>query len=136
MAEEKLSEHFSRRELACRCCGRCEIDPRLVAALEDLRRLAGRPVVVTSAYRCPERNRRVGGARNSLHVQGRAADVRIPGLSVREMFALADRVEAFHQGGIGVYPDEVFIHVDVRGKKARWARMDGRYVGLEEVGLA
>jgi len=50
--------------------------------------------------------------------------------------ALAGQVEAFHQGGIGVYPDEVFIHVDVRGKKDRWVRVDGRYVGVEEVGLA
>jgi len=122
--------------MACRCgCGQCEIDPRLLAALEELRSLAGRPVIVTSGYRCPEHNRKKGGTSNSLHLSGRAADVRITGLSIREMLDLAVQVADFRHGGIGVYPDDGVIHVDVRGKKARWARVKGRYVGLEE-GLA
>jgi len=93
-------------------------------------------VIATSANCYPERNHRVGGGRNRLHVQGRAADVLIPGLSVWKMFALAERVPTFSKGGIDVNPYEVFIHVDFRGKKARWARVDGRYVGFEQVGLA
>jgi len=128
-----LSEHFYRSEFTCRCgCDRCEIDPRLLAGLEELRSLAGRPVVITSGFRCPAHNRKKKGASNSLHLSGRAADVRIPGLSIREMLDLAVQVADFRHGGIGVYPAEGIIHVDVRGKKARWARVKGRYVGLEE----
>ena len=131
-----LSPHFNRKELSCRCCGRLEYEPRLLDALEKLRELAGRPVIVTSGFRCPEHNRRVGGKPNSLHTRGLAADVRILGQSVRKMYELARQIETFDQGGIGVYPDEVFIHVDARPNPGRWARVNGHYVGLDAVGLA
>ena len=131
-----LSPHFNRRELACRCgCGQIAVNQILISALEELRRLAGGPVIVTSGYRCPKHNALMGGAKNSLHVQGKAADVQIPGLTVKEMYELACQVEGFKKGGLGVYP-EGFIHVDVRDEPGRWARVNGHYVGLDAVGLA
>lgn len=49
---------------------------RLVAnVLDPLREVWGKPIVVTSGYRCPELNKAVGGARNSHHMQGMAADI-------------------------------------------------------------
>lgn len=49
---------------------------RLVAnVLDPLREAWGKPVVVTSGYRCPELNKAVGGAKNSHHMQGMAADI-------------------------------------------------------------
>ena len=49
---------------------------RLVAnVLDPLREAWGKPIVVTSGYRCPELNKAVGGARNSHHMQGMAADI-------------------------------------------------------------
>ena len=52
------------------------------------------------------------------------------------MYELARQVETFDQGGIGVYPDEVFIHIDIRDAPGRWARLNGHSVGLDAVGLA
>ena len=43
--------------------------------LEPLRQHFGQPIVINSGYRCPALNRAVGGARNSYHLQGRAADI-------------------------------------------------------------
>jgi hypothetical protein len=60
-----LSPHFSRKEFACRCCGRLQLDPRLLEALEALRRLAGTPVIIHAGYRCPGHNLEVGGVPNS-----------------------------------------------------------------------
>lgn len=43
--------------------------------LEPLRQHFGKPISINSGYRCPELNRAVGGARNSYHMKGRAADI-------------------------------------------------------------
>jgi hypothetical protein len=48
------------------------------------------------------------------------------------MYELATRVRQFADGGIGVY-DGDFLHVDVRGHRARWARVGGAYVGIEQL---
>ena len=125
-----LSKNFSRHEFACRCCDRAEINQRLVDALQELRDLAGLPVRVTSGYRCSEHNRAIGGATRSQHLLGTAADIVVIGMTPAEMYRLAEDIEAFHNGGIGVYPDKGFIHVDVRDGRARWGQLDGKYVAL------
>lgn len=75
------SAHFRFAEFRCRCGGAlpgCQlilVDRQLLVGLESYRQAVGRGVDVVSGYRCPERNRRVGGARSSQHLHGRAADV-------------------------------------------------------------
>ena len=125
-----LSAHFSREELQCRCCGELKINSRLVEGLEALRELAGVLVVVHAGYRCARHNAEVGGVPHSEHTLGLAADVHLPDMSLQQMYELASSVAQFAEGGIGVY-DENFLHVDVRGHRARWARVKGRYVGIE-----
>ncbi len=135
-----LSEHFSTSEMCCPHCQRCSVSGRLIVALEQLRSLAGLPVVVHDACRCPVHNREVGGAENSEHLfypasDGKpakeciAADVSIPGLRLQQQYELAERVPDFHNGGIGVY-DSNFVHVDVRDGRARWSRKNGVYLAL------
>ena len=128
-----LSRNFSEHEFHCRCgCGRAEINPRLVEALQELRDLAARPVRITSGYRCPDHNRAKGGKSRSQHLLGNAVDLAIDGLTLIEMFCLADKVAAFRNGGLGIYPNNGFIHVDVRDDYARWGRFDGTYVSLAQ----
>ncbi len=127
-----LSPHFTRQELACHHCGNLVLRPELLAGLETLRLRAGAPVIVQDGYRCPEHNLQVGGVRDSQHCLGMAADVVICGCSLQNMFDLATSVPEFARGGIGVY-DGGFIHVDVRSTAARWARVKGQYVGIEQL---
>ena len=124
-----LSKHFSRTELSCRCCGRLEIDSRLLSGLEALRERAGVPVVVHAGYRCPRHNAEVGGVLLSEHLAGLAADISVSGFSLQRMYELALEIPQFAAGGIGVY-DGDFLHVDVRERQARWARVSGRYVSI------
>jgi uncharacterized protein YcbK (DUF882 family) len=125
-----LSLHFSRSELACHHCGRLVLDTDLLQGLELLRELANAPIIIHDAYRCEVHNLEVGGVPNSEHPNGKAADLEIRGKNLNEMYQLAVQVPVFEQGGIGLY-DGGFIHVDVRKKKARWARVKGKYVAME-----
>ena len=125
-----LSAHFSREELQCHCCGQFQIDSRLLEGLEALRELSGAPVIVHAGYRCARHNTEVGGVPGSEHTLGLAADIHLPGMSLQRMYELASSIPQFAEGGIGVY-DANFLHVDVRRHRARWARVSGRYVGVQ-----
>ncbi len=124
-----LSTHFSKAEFACHCCGELKIDKALIDALEQLRGLAGKPVLIHDGYRCPTHNQAVGGVSDSEHTRGMAADVGIPGFTLQRMYELALQIPALAGGGIGVY-DGGFLHLDVRPQAARWARVRGQYVGI------
>ena len=127
-----LSKDFNRSELACPDCGVCAVIPQLVSSLQALRDLAQVPIHVDSGYRCPQHNAMVGGVSSSQHQEGTAADVRIDGLNVHQMYVLACEVPAFDNGGIGLY-DGGFIHVDVRGTRVRWSRIAGKYGPIEAI---
>jgi uncharacterized protein YcbK (DUF882 family) len=105
-------------------------------ALEPLREALGRPLKITSGYRSPQYNKSVGGAPGSQHTSGIAADIALE--SDEEMAkaaAIASKISAI--GGIGLYPGEGFIHVDIRqrigGRPTYWMRKDGEYQALSVV---
>lgn len=110
--DEHLSPHFKRKELACPHCGEARVEQALIDALEALRSIIQRPIIPTSGYRCPVHNAAVGGARNSQHMLGRAADIRVPRMTPRDVYAAALHVAAFH--GFGVADHQGYLHVDVR----------------------
>ena len=49
--------------------------------LDPLRRIYGKPIIITSGYRCPKLNTLVGGVSNSWHTQGNAADIHVASLT-------------------------------------------------------
>ena len=115
-----LSHNFLVREFACKDgSDPVFVDSELVALLQAVRDHFGRPVVISSAYRTAAHNKAVGGAAYSQHQYGRAADIRISGVSVDE---LADYAETLldGRGGIGRYRKKGFVHLDVREAKSRW----------------
>lgn len=79
------------------------------------------PMYIISGYRSPKtnaalRNAGSGVAKKSLHMQGRAIDIRIPGVSNAELHKAA---LALKSGGVGYYPNSGFIHMDT-GRVRRW----------------
>jgi uncharacterized protein YcbK (DUF882 family) len=115
---KKLSENFRVREFACTDgSDPIFIDSELVAVLQKIRTHFGKSVTITSAYRTPTKNKACGGSPYSQHLYGKAADVKISGISPKKVAAYAETVLK-NKGGIGIY--STFTHIDVRGTKSRW----------------
>ena len=107
-----LSANFDKSEFACRCgCGQARMDSALVEQLQNIRNVVGRPVRVSSGFRCVRHNAAVGGEDGSQHTHGRAADIVIKGISPRSVAWIAKALGGF--GGIIAYP-EGWTHLDVR----------------------
>jgi len=100
------------------------IDPELFDLLYDIDQRLGYPggsIEIVSAYRSPRTNamlrktsRRV--ARNSLHMSGKALDIRFSSASTRRV---RDSAVSLGRGGVGFYPRSDFVHVDT-GSVRRW----------------
>lgn len=73
-------------------------------------------IIISSGYRTKERNALVGGSSESLHMDGLAADIQVPGKSPRDVYSLLNTVWS---GGLGIYDGHV--HVDLGGQR-RWAK--------------
>ena len=119
----KLSENFNSSEFDCHgsgCCSETIINPKLVEYVQKIRDHFGKPITITSGYRCPIHNKRVGGATGSRHSKGDAADIVVSGITPREV---AKYAESIGIKGIGLYEtnaDGHFTHVDTRDVKSFW----------------
>jgi uncharacterized protein YcbK (DUF882 family) len=93
------------------------IDPKLLDVLFELHEKIGaaEPFTVICGYRSPRTNstlraRSSGVAEHSLHMQGKAVDIRLSGVPLEKLYRAALELKA---GGVGFYPKSDFIHVDV-----------------------
>jgi uncharacterized protein YcbK (DUF882 family) len=99
------------------------MDPQLLVLLDKVSAQFGSQNVlhVISGYRSPESNARMhehssGVAKHSLHMEGKAIDVRIPGQDLAKLHKVAMAAQG---GGVGYYPDSQFVHMDV-GRIRYW----------------
>lgn len=115
----KISEFFSKNELACKCCGElhANVSHYLIPALERIRELAKKPIIVTSGYRCLRRNTAIGGAKRSTHMSGLGADIKAKGMTAEELYKLIDSDPKLRMGGLKLYPS--WVHFDL-GNYRRW----------------
>ena len=142
MTDEQLSEHFALSEFLApgdpvkpTAQQVANLRQLAVKVLEPMRAKLGRPLTISSGFRSPEYNKKIGGAPGSQHTQGIAADIELGGdTACIVAAAVASTLQAC--GGIGLYPGRGFIHVDIRprvGRKATWwAQIDGKYGPLTE----
>lgn len=115
---KKVSTNFRVKEFACTDgSDPIFIDSDLVNILQKIRTHFGKSVTITSAYRTPGKNKAVGGKAYSQHLYGKAADIKVNGVSPKKVAAYAETLLK-NKGGIGTY--STFVHIDVRSTKARW----------------
>lgn len=118
------SKHLSWLELGCNDGTPYPVEWRdtravvLADAFERIRTAVGMPIRIGSAYRTPDHNKHIGGAKDSQHMQGRALDLYPPsGLSIDSFYATIrgvalDPASPIH--GLGRYP--TFVHIDIRDR--------------------
>lgn len=119
---KKLSANFTVAEFYCHDGSDViVVDDALVALIQKIRDHFGRAVNITSAYRTAAWNKKQGGAQNSYHSRGMAADIQIAGVSP---IAIALYAQSIGAGGIGLYlySGGMFVHVDNRSSKTRWVQ--------------
>ncbi|MEO5335233.1 MAG: D-Ala-D-Ala carboxypeptidase family metallohydrolase, partial [Magnetococcus sp. YQC-5] len=82
--------HFSKDELACKCCDQMQMDPGFMTVLEDLRVAYGKPLKITSGYRCAKHNTEVAKTgTKGPHTTGKAVDIQIAGSDAHLLLTLA-----------------------------------------------
>jgi len=123
----QLTKNFHISEFACK--DNTAVPPELMPnvkkladQLQVIRDTIGAPLYISSSYRTPSHNKAVGGAKNSQHLQAKAADISINGKTPKQLARIIEKLIAEGKisiKGVGVYPG--FVHVDIRsGKAARW----------------
>ena len=117
---KRLSSNFKVSEFACHDdSDAILVAPRLVMVLQSIRSHFGAAVTISSAYRTPQYNAKVGGASQSQHCYGTAADIVVRGKTPAQVAAYAREIMP-DWGGVGIYAKQGFTHIDVREDKADW----------------
>lgn len=121
-----LSKNFKVSEFKCNDgSDTVLISDKLVDLLQKIRDHFGVAVTINSGYRTSTYNKKVGGATNSQHVKGTAADIVAKGVDPLTVAQYAEYLMP-NSGGIGVY--QTFTHVDVRTSRSRWDNRSGSEV--------
>lgn len=111
----------------------------LVLGVDALTDRLGKKALWISTHRTEAHNAAVGGASDSRHKTGEAADLFFKGIPLDRQYAEAKNIPQF--GGVGLYYPETTLHVDVRPRKPdgrlyEWGRLGGRgnpYVAIQAV---
>ena len=109
------SKHFKQYELECHCgCGQNKMGEKFLSLLEDLRTYYGKPINISSAYRCPEHNNNVSNSGFwGPHTTGQAVDIVICGFNAMH---LLKGILAIGFSGVGISQrgshEKRFIHID------------------------
>ena len=93
---------------------------KLAGYLQILRDHLGKSIKINSGYRSPSHNKKMGKPK-SIHLLGLAADIVVSGMSPKEVFKEVEKLQQegkLPEGGLSAYA--TFLHIDFRGKKARW----------------
>ncbi|CAM4029755.1 YcbK family protein [Campylobacter armoricus] len=125
----KENKYFKESEFKCKC-GKCKLpkgvpSDELIDILCQIREHFNAPVIINSAYRCASHNAKVGGAAKSQHTLGSAVDFIVKGVKTEEVHQYV--LDSFGELALGIAIKHNFnnayagfVHVDTRGKKARW----------------
>ena len=108
--------NFTADEMRCRCgCGRADMSPLFMDVLQTIRMQYGKPMRVSSGYRCPSHNAKVSSTGpGGPHTTGKAVDILVSGKDAHTLLQLC--MAHMDVTGIGVSQkgahDSRFIHID------------------------
>ena len=130
----KLSQNFTVREFACHDgSDTVLVDAALVKYLQRIRSWGGAPIVISSGYRTPTYNKKIGGAANSRHTKGEAADVYVKDRK-KSISEIARFAQAIGVLGIEKNEDSNYVHIDTRARRYYWIHRGGRDIPVDGFG--
>ena len=107
-------KNFPPADIACRGSGKLLVNESALERPQALRDWSGKPLIVRSAFRSPEHNRAVGGAKRSMHMEGIAFDIAMSNHDPTAFEATAHEAGFL---GFGFYSALDFMHGDVGPKR-------------------
>ena len=118
----KLTANFSKSEFESKDGSPMPLDVLqniqvLAEQLQVIRNEISKPISITSGYRSPNHNARIGGAKHSFHVRGMAADIQVAGMhpmDVKKVILKLMNEGKILKGGLKAYKS--WTHVDTRGE--------------------
>lgn len=114
-------KYFTQAEFACKCgCGTTKMDQAFVGRLNALREAYGKPLRVSSGYRCPKHPIEAKKATTGMHTTGKAVDFAVERADAVKLLSIALQM-GFN--GIGVQQKGTgrFIHLDDRPEQTIWS---------------
>lgn len=124
-----INEYFKYSEFDCKC-GKCERpqgvpSQELIDILTKIRKHYNQPVIINSGYRCEAHNKAVGGSANSQHFKGSAVDIIVKNTPTQSVWEYVLKNWGDSPLGLAIKRNKGniyagFVHIDTRGKKARW----------------
>jgi zinc D-Ala-D-Ala carboxypeptidase len=105
--------NFFAKEFACQHCGADGVKESLIKKLQAMRNEYGKPMRITSGYRCPQHPIEAKKAAPGAHALGLAADIGVEGAEAHRILALAFK-HGFTGVGVQQKGSSRFIHVDIR----------------------
>ncbi len=103
------SRSFSKHELVCKHCGKEGVNPLALERLQVLRDLWGKPIILSSAYRCPNHLKEIKKEKPGQHTKGWAFDIKATPAEQVELLILA---KSLGFKGFGFH--KTFLHIDLR----------------------
>ena len=136
MKTKQLTKNFNISEFRCKDGSDVpdELEPNVQKLAEQLQIIRDRlceeigkniPINITSGYRTPSHNTKIGGAKNSYHLKAMASDIYVEKEYMQHLYVLINELidtEEIIAGGITFYKNRPFkfIHYDIQGKKRTW----------------
>jgi uncharacterized protein YcbK (DUF882 family) len=121
MIDWSVYKHFKPAEFTCKCgCGKADMKPEFMGRLQALRMIWGKPMVITSGYRCQNHPVEKAKSTPGTHSQGIAADIGISGQDAVSLLRLA--LDANFTGiGVQQKGNGRFLHLDIRETPTIWS---------------
>lgn len=115
MIDWKNVRYFRKLEFECTCgCGRADMDPQLIIMLDALRERYGKPLIITSGFRCENHPAEASKLKPGSHAQGTAVDIKTT--TGHQKYQIKHL--AYSMGFVGIGDGNTFTHLDVGHKHA------------------
>tara|TARA_B100000131_G_scaffold265937_1_gene263653 strand:- start:250 stop:819 length:570 start_codon:yes stop_codon:yes gene_type:complete len=127
----KISDHFSKNDFACKESGKFRISLGLVGVLEELRGVTQKRINIIKGYECPEVAEAKGQLKRNFHTQGLAADIQILNMSPIDVFKEAEKLAGVV--GIGLNLKEEYVHIDTRkAERLLWVEENNEEIPITD----